>query len=483
MQYRYMLPFFAQVVARPVRCDSCGSMSGGNTSCDSLRLIVDMQAAAGALEELRRSATPDADADPHEPPPPALLPALKGKRSRTKRTAHATTAASDSASDSAAVAAAEAVAAAPADAIDQSGKAAARPQCRVSVHSRAGAANGSTQSLPQQDSAAHSAASASTAAGSCGPDSAAAGGLQEGKERSEHVQLGQAGPGSKAQGRRKSRLSKASSPTPEPSPVPDAAAEPPAKQRGLPARRGSAKQPPADQGQTADDNRSSRPKRKSGTDSTAVKAGDAVASETGPEHAAGSGSTQCTVAEDISAGKASSGRARAKRKSVETPSQSKPLPAATWAGRRGSKGGQSASEQAETTTVVHVAPAVPPGDDSAKPAPASKASMGSCGKGTAVQSYSQATAAAAEAKPAASSRKSRGSKGTGNTAGPSKAAAAEEEEAGPSVQAGGSHAAAEKVGGQAKAAGGKRSWQSLEDAPDDGPAGGVKAARKATDSK
>lgn len=445
-----------------------------------------MQAAAGALEELRRTATPDADADPNEPPPPVLLPTLKGKRSRTKRTARTTTAASDSASDSAAVAAAKALAA---DAVGQASKTAARPQRRVSVQSRAAAASGSNHSLPQQDSGAHSAASASTAAGSCGPNSAAAGASHEGKEGSEQVKQGQAGAGSQAQGRRRSRLSKASSPTPEPAPAPDAAAEPPVKQRGLPARRGTTQQPPADQGQTSGDNGSSRPKRSSGTGSTAVKAGAAVAIETGPEQAAGSGSTQKTVAEGISAGKASSGRGRAKRKSVEAPSESKPLPAATRASGRGSRGGQSASEQAETTNAAHVAPAVPLGDDSANPAPASKANKGSRVKGTAVRSHSQATAAAAaaEAKPtAASSRKRRGSQGQGNTAGPSKAAAAQddgEEEAGPSMQAGGSQAAVEKAVDQAKAAGGKRSRQSMADAPDDGPAGGVKAARKATDSK
>lgn len=457
-----------------------------------------MQAAAGILEDLRRSATPDLDADvdadvdePAGAAHPALQPTMKGKRSSTKRTARAAPAPQSEA----AVAAAEAPAQGPAVADDHLSGKGARPKRRAPAQSKATAASeGSegTATLPGQNSAGHSAASASTAAHSNGHDSPAAGASEEQEEGSKLVKRGQkrqAGSSSQAQGRRKSRLSKASSSAQDPTSVVDPAAEALLQQRG-PARRGSAKQPHADQAQGNDDRVTTVPKRNSGTGSTAVKPQDAVAIETAPEQAeeaAGKGSPQ-NAAEDAQTSKSLSVRGKAKRKSVPTTVDEEQPPAPAGGGRRGSRGGQPAPKQA--ANAAHVASAAASAADECRDtAPASKAKQDSRVKGTTASSQSQAAAAAEEeAKPSGGRRRSsQGKASTARATSQSEAAAAEddrEEEAGPSVQPGGEDVTTEK-GAQAKgkAVRGKRSRQSMEDAADAGPAGHVKAARKATDSK
>ena len=441
-----------------------------------------MQAAAGILEDLRHSATPDGDAGADEPTgaaPPALQPTMKGKRSTSKRTARAVPAAEPEAT----VAAAKASAQGSAVTDSQSNGKSARPKRRASAESKAVRATGGSDPLHGQDSG----AAASNAAQSSGHDSTAAGASEERGEGSKQANRGQkrqAGADSTAQGRRKSRLSKAS-PAPEPSPVADAGPETLPAQPG-PAGRGSAKRSHAEKQQRSDGRGTSAPKRKSGTGSTAVKRQRAGADEITAqqaEEAAGSGSMH-EAAGDPSAGnsKASSVRGKAKRKLPTTgvaPTGDDEHP-----GRTGSRAGQPASAQAEAASAAHVAPAA---DESAGTALGSKARQRPhIERPTARQ-------AKEEAQPsAASGGKRRGSQGKGSNArvaSQSEAAAAEderEEKAGPSVQQpGGGGSAAEKEG-QAKGKGstGKRSRQSMEDAAADaGPAGHVKAARKATDCR
>ena len=456
------------------------------------KLLRVVQAAAGALEDLRRSATPDEHAEEEQQPAeaaaqgPVPQPTKSGRRSSSKRTLPA------SQLDS--VAAAELLAQGPAAAsLEQS---AGQPESKR--QKGRSAAQGKAGSGSKRQSGRDSTASASAAPDRSHHGTPAAEVPEEnddGSRQGVSSEKGGTRPVSSVQGRCRSRLSKASSASaPEPAAANIDAAEAGPKQHG-PSRRGSAKQSQADGEQEASDSTAAGPQKNSGTGSTAVKARNRRKSDAREvaegSQATGTGKIQ-EAQKDAATSKASASKGRAKSKSSDPSAGDGALPLASppKATGRVNKRGQPPSEKAELNTAAQEpSPRDPEADDSANMAPANKPKRGSRAEAAPVKGSSQQTTAAEEAEHvnALGGRSRRGSQVKGSMAkGVSQAAAAADEgedAAGPSAQPEGDGGGASARGGQAKAMRGKRSRQSMEEAGTAGPASHVKAARKSTDSK
>ncbi len=426
-----------------------------------------MQAAAGALEELRRSATPDisqeGDAEPEQASSPVLQPSRKGKRSRPTRTAPSTAAA-----EPAAVSAAEALAKGPADAATkpagQSALGQTRPKRRASAKGKASTVTAEKGILTRAHSSGDNAelATAPESADTAAPEAEVSG--QSGSSMSsQQADAEQQRRQSDSKARGKSRLSKASSPEEPTASQTDAA--------GLPVkRRVSAKVSHAGSAQDVQAEPAVVCSRKSGTGSTAAKQ-TAVLAASQPEHKSSIAGkvTRDTVAaadeETAAAEEPAAKGGKAKRKSApakgstEAPAATEP---AASSGRRGSRAGRGASQ----------------GVDSAAAQAASAPAL---------------AARAPDAVPAGRARKGRASGSGPDKASQAEATRAHEEEggdhAGPSSRGDDTGAAAEAVvsgpakGPELKAGRGKRSRQDMAGMQDEGPASHVKAARKSTDIK
>lgn len=426
-----------------------------------------MQAAAGALEELRRSATPDEDPEDEEAEAavPMLMPTKKGRRGT-----HARPAAASTSSGAAAVAAAQALVEGAAGAAPHPAGQSVTGQAkrRASGNSKAAASSAKGKVADRAQStgggAEPSTASAQSHAADGSPSATAGDDLQssqgicsqvKGQGRASQltaVQGKQGGFGSRAQGR--SRLSKASSSQAEP-----AAVEPDTAQ--LPVTYKASNRAPAADGIEAVP--AVTRKRRSGTTLSGAQA-DVRQTEasadvqpqpkgsTAEEAAAHTGSEAAAEG----AGTAAKG-GRAKRKSAPvTATAGAPAASAVpgASGRRGSRGG-AASQEADTATAA----------DTPAAAPASRAKRGRASTSALPDAIPVATAAAVEDKE------------DGDQAGPSSRG----EGAGVTDAAAG-HGPA-KRGSGAKANSRKRSRQDEASLADEGPASHVKAARKASDSK
>ena len=416
-----------------------------------------LQAAAGALEELRRSATPEDDQAAAEAAVPMLLPTRRGKRSRSARPA-----AASASSEAAAVAAAAALAEGPADTAQKPGGPSATVPARtrrLSAKGRAAASKTDSADLGSARSSGGNAelATASGQSNLSGSSIAAvpAGvGVQsqpvaavDGAEK----QQGRSQSGSKARG--KSRLSRASSPVEAPVMESDPDA-PPVK------RRTSIKRSAAEGTVAGAD---AVHKRRSGTAASAAQAAAGKADVSAHAQAEPKSGPADKAAADTGAGDEGTDAkgSGAKRKSaLGTGPEAAPAASGTAAGssRRGSKG-RAASQGVDAVAAAEVAAAAA-GHSAAAPAGRAKRSR----PGSDVLpdvSASEATAAddVEEAGPS-SSRVGEDAAGGGGTG----------------------HDPAKGPSGP-KASKGKRRRQDMAEPQEDGPASHVKAARKATDNK
>ncbi len=385
-----------------------------------------LQAAAGALEELRRSATPEDDQAAAEAAVPMLLPTRRGKRSRSARPA-----AASASSEAAAVAAAAALAEGPADTAQKPGGPSATVPARtrrLSAKGRAAASKTDSADLGSARSSGGNAelATASGQSNLSGSSIAAvpAGvGVQSQPEAAvagAEKQQGRRQSGSKARG--KSRLSRGSSPV--------EASVMEADPDALPVKRRSSIKRSAAEGTAA----GADPvhKRRSGTASSAADEGTGAGAKGRRKSAPGTGPAAAPAASGTAAGSS----------------------------RRGSRS-PAASQGVDAVAAAEVAAAAA-NHSAAAPAGRAKRSRPSSNVLPDV-SASEATAAddVEEAGPS-SSRVEEGAAGGGRT---------------------GHHPAKSPSG--PKASKGKRRRQDMAAPQEDAPASHVKAARKAkaTDNK
>ena len=433
-----------------------------------------VQAAAGALEELRRSATPDIDSD-EEAAVPVLLPIMKGRRSKTTR-------------------------AAPASASRAPASGQTQAKRRASAKGRATASTAEDRDLTAAQSSRDGSGDASASGQSNESDGTIAAGQdnvlsrRSRSSRQADVQQKQTLSGSKARG--KSRLSKASSPA-EPTETKTAAAELPVKHTS------SDKQPQAGATQPA-----AEANRKSGTGSTVAqtKVKQTIAADDTQLKQQVSKAEQAAAGQDANLGEAAAakgGRAKQKSALIACPADASAAsrPAAR-SSKRASRSSHGASQGVECTPAVASASVHAVTDA----APDGKARRGR-GSGTSPTDISQGEAARpveeqAQAQPsrlhtateAAASGPVKGpglraKRGRSSASAPQEISQLGKEEeqhlAGPS-----SGAKATGPAGEAAARGtgvktnkGKRSRQDLTEAEDEGPASQVKAARKGTETK
>ncbi len=409
-----------------------------------------LQAAAGALEDLRRSATPEDEQAAEEAAVPMLVPTKRGKQSRSAHPA-----AASASSEAAAVAAAAALAEGPADTAQKpGGQSTILPvrTRRLSAKGRAAASRTDSADLGSArssggDAELATASGQSNASGSSTAAVTAGAGMQSQPEAAfgdAEAQQGRGQSGSKVRG--KSRLSRASSPVEAPVVESDPDA-PPVK------RRSSVKRSAA--GGTAAGPDHVR-KRRSGTASSAAQAGAGKA--------------------DVSA------HAQAEPKSGTDDKAA----ADTGAGDEGTNAGAKGSEARRKSALDN-------GPAAAAPA-ASETAAGSSRRGSRGRAASQGVNAVAAAEvaaaPAGRAKRSRPSSDVLPDGSVSAATAADDvEEAGPSSSrveegaAGGTGHDPAKGPSGPKASKGKRRRQDVAEPQEDGPASHVKAARKATDNK
>ena len=420
-----------------------------------------LQAAAGALEELRRSATPEDDQAAAEAAVPMLVPTRRGKRSRSARPA-----AASASSEAAAVAAAAALAEGSADTAQKPGGPSATVPARTRrllAKGRAAASKTDSADLGSARSSGGNAelATASGQSNLSGSSIAAvpAGvGVQSQPEAAvdgAEKQQGRRQSGSKARG--KSRLSRGSSPV--------EASVMEADPDALPVKRRSSIKRSAAEGTAA----GADPvhKRRSGTASSAAHAEAGKADVSAHARAEPNSGTADKAAADTGAGDEGTGAGAkgggARRKSAPgTGPAAAPAASGTAAGssRRGSRS-PAASQGVDAVAAAEVAAAAA-NHSAAAPAGRAKRSRPSSNVLPDV-SASEATAAddVEEAGPS-SSRVEEGAAGGGRT---------------------GHHPAKSPSG--PKASKGKRRRQDMAAPQEDAPASHVKAARKAkaTDNK
>lgn len=399
-----------------------------------------LQAAAGALEELRRSATPEDDQAAEEAAVPMLVPTRRGKRSRSAHPA-----AASASSEAAAIAAAAALTEGPDNTTQKPGAQSTTVPARtrrLSAKGRTAASrtdsadlggarsSGGDAELASASGQSH-ASGRSIAAVTAGTD------VQSQPEAAVHGAEKQQGPrqsGSKARG--KSRLSRASSPVEASGMESDSDA--------LPVKRRTSIKRSAPVG--PDPVR----KRRSGTASSAAQAGAGKA--------------------DVSA------HAQAEPRSGTADR----APADTGASTKGSE----ARRKSAPSTGPEAAPA------------ASETAAGSSRRGSRGRAASQGVNAVAAAEvaaaPAGRAKRSRPSSEVLPHVSASEATTADDvEEAGPSSRrvqedaAGGSRTGHDPAKGPSgpKASKGKRRRQDMAEPQEDGPASHVKAARKAIDNR
>lgn len=414
-----------------------------------------LQAAAGALEELRRSATPEDDQAAEEAAVPMLVPTKKGKRSRSAHPAAASVS-----SEAAAVAAAAAIAEGPGDTTQKPGGPSATVPARTRRLPAKGRAAASRTDSADLGSAWSSGGNAelTTASGqsnACGSSIAAVtagAGVQLAAVDDAQKQQGRRQSGSKARG--KSRLSRASSPVE----APIMESEPDA----LPVKRRSSIKRSAAEGTAAGPDPVY--KRRSGTASSAAQAGAGKADVSTHAQAEPKGGTEDTAAADAGASdegtNTSAKRSGARRKSAPgTGPEAAPAASGRAAGssRRGSRG-RAASQGVDAVAAAEVADAA--GDHSAA-APASRAKRSRPSNILPDVSASEATAA-------------------DDMEGAAPCSSRDEEDV-----AGGGHTGHDPAKGPSgpKASKGKCRRQDMAKPQEDGPASHVKAARKATDNK
>ena len=431
-----------------------------------------VQAAAGALEELRRSATPDIDSD-EEVAVPVLLPIMKGRRSKTTR-------------------------AAPASASGAPAGGQTQAKRRASAKGRATASTAEDRDLTAAQSSRDGSGDASASGQSNESDGTIAAGqdnvLSRRSRSSRQADVQQRLSGSKARG--KSRLSKASSPA-EPTDTKTAAAELPVKHTS------SDKQPQAGATQPA-----AEANRKSGTGSTVAQTKpkqNISADETQLKQQV-SKAEQAAAGQDANLGEAAAAKGgRAKQKSAliagpaDASAASRP---AARSSKRASRSSHGASQGVESTPAAASASVHAVTDA----APNGRAKRGR-GSGTSPTDITQGEAARpveeqAQAQPsrlhktieAAASGPVKGpglraKRGRSSASAPQEISQLGKEEeqhlAGPSsgVAATGPAGEAAARGTGVKTNKGKRSRQDLTEAEDEGPASQVKAARKGTETK
>ncbi len=410
-----------------------------------------LQAAAGALEELRRSTTPEDDQAAEEAAVPMLVPTKRGKRSRSTHPA-----AASASSQAAAVAAAAALAEGPADTAQKpSGPSSSVPARtrRLSAKGRAAASKTDSADLGSARSSGANAELATASGQSNASGSSIAvvtdgAGVQSQPEAAAddaEKQHSQRQSGSKARG--KSRLSRASSPVQAPVVESDHDA--------LPVkRRTSIKRSAA--GGTAAGADPVRKKR-SGTASSATQAGAGKADvsahaqaepKSGPDDKAAAG----TGAGDDGTRASAKGSGARRKSAPSTGPEAAPAASETAAGssRRGSRG-RAASQGANAVAAAEVA---------AAPAGRAKRSRPSSDVLPDVSASDANAADDMEQAGPSSSKVEEGAAGGGGTG----------------------HDPAKGPSGP-KASKGKRRRQDMAEPQEDSPASHVKAARKATDNR
>ncbi len=403
-----------------------------------------LQAAAGALEELRRSATPEDEQGAEEAAALMLVPTRKGKRSRITHPADAS-----ASSEAAAVAAAAALAEGPADTAQKPGGQSTTLPARthrLSAKGRPAASKTDSADLGSERSSGGNAelATASGQSKASGSSIAAGAGVQSQPEAAvddAEQQQGRRQSGSK--GRGKSRLFRASSPVE----APTVESEPDA----LPVKRRTIIKRSAAEGTAAgaDPVR----KRRSGTASSAAQAG--AAEEDVSAHVQVEPRSSTADKAPANTGTSAKGSGARRKSAPGTGPEAAPAASETAAGssRRGSRG-RAASQGVDAVAVAEVA-AVPAGR-------AKRSRPGS----NVLPDVSASEADAADDV---------------EEAGPS-SSRVEEGAAGGAGGEGTGHDPAKGPSGP-KASKGKRQRQDMAEAEEDGPASHVKAARKATDNK